>query len=113
MAIVIYPSNFFGTNTIRVAVTLIITRKNSAKTKVRGKFANAIHTLERSIIGHPLSVQLRLHFLHSLSVADKKSGLITIKLTCYTYSEIRITQRNTSAVIQIYSALNQLRFLKL
>ena len=78
-------------------------QKNSAKTKVRGKCASAIQTLERSIIGHPLSVQLRLHFLHSLSVADKESGLTTKKLTCY--SEIRIIQRNTSALIQIYSAL--------
>ena len=37
MAIVIHPLNFFGTNRIRVAVTLKTTRKNSAKTKVRGK----------------------------------------------------------------------------
>ena len=56
MAIVIHPSNFFGTNRIRITVTLLITRKNSGKTKVRGKCANAIHRLERSIIGHPLSV---------------------------------------------------------
>ena len=62
MAIAIYPSNFFGTNRIRIAVTLIITREISAATEVRGKYANASHTLERSIIGHPLSVQLRLHF---------------------------------------------------
>ena len=58
-------------------MTLIITRKISANSKVRGKYANAIHTLERSISGHPLSVQLRLHFLHSLTVADKESDLIT------------------------------------
>ena len=63
MAIIIHPSNFFGTNRIRVAITLIITREILANYKVRGKYANAIHTLERSIIGHPLSVQLRLHFL--------------------------------------------------
>ena len=62
MAIAIYPLNFFGTNRIRTAVTLIITRKNSADTEVRGKCANASHALERSIIAHPLSVQLRLHF---------------------------------------------------
>ena len=54
-------------------MTLIITRKSSANSKVRGKYANAIHTLERSISGHPLSVQLRLHFLHSLTVVDKES----------------------------------------
>ena len=53
------------------APALIITRKISANSKVRGKYANAIHTLKRSISGHPLlSVQLRLHFLHSLTVAD-------------------------------------------
>ena len=34
------------------------------------------YTLERSIIGPPSSVQLRLHFLHSLAVVDKESGLI-------------------------------------
>ena len=62
MAIAIYPSNFFGMNRIRIAVTLIITREISADTEVRGKSANASRTLERSIIGHPLSVQLRLHF---------------------------------------------------
>ena len=73
MAFVIHPSNFLGMNRIRVAVTLMIMQKNSGKTKVRGKCTNAIHTLERSTIGHPLSVQLRLHFLHSLSVVDKES----------------------------------------
>ena len=62
MAIAIYPLNFFYSNRIRIAVTLIITQKNSADTEVRGKYANASHRLERSIIGHPLSVQLRLHF---------------------------------------------------
>ena len=49
------------------------TREIAANSKVRGKYANAIHTLERSIIGHPLSVQLRLHFSHSLTVVDKES----------------------------------------
>ena len=37
MAIVIHPSNFFGTNRIRVAVTLIITRKSLAKPKGKRK----------------------------------------------------------------------------
>ena len=80
MANAIYPVNFFYSNRIRVAITLIITREISAKTKVRGKCANAIHTLERSIIGHPLSVQLRLYFLRSLSVADKESGFDNNKI---------------------------------
>ena len=65
MAIAIYPLNFYS-NRIRVAVTLIITReKNLANTKIRGKYANASHTLKRYInviIGHPLSVQLRFYF---------------------------------------------------
>ena len=77
MAIAIYPLNFFYSNRIRAAIKLIITRENSANSKAREKYANASHTLERSIIGHPLSVQLRLHFLHSLSVAHKELGLIT------------------------------------
>ena len=73
MAVAIYPLNFFYSNRNRVAITCIITREISANSNVRGKYANAIHTLERSIIGHPLSVQLRLHFLHSLTVVDKES----------------------------------------
>ena len=77
MASAIYSSNFFYSNRIRVAKTLIITREISANSKVRGKFANAIHTLERSIIEHSLLVQFRLHFLHSLTVVDKESELIT------------------------------------
>ena len=77
MAIAIYSSNFVNSNRIRIAVTLIITRKKSADTEVRGKHTNASHTLERSIIGHPLSVQLRLHYQHSLTVVDTESGLIT------------------------------------
>ena len=93
MAIAIHPLNIFATKRIRVAITLIITREISANFKVRGKYANAIHTLERSIIGHPLSVQLRLHFLHSLSVADKESGLITIKLTCNIFRNSHYTER--------------------
>ena len=71
MAIAIYPLNFFYMNRIRVAMTLIITRKISANSKVRGKHANAIHTLERSISGHPLSKQLRVRFLHSLTVVER------------------------------------------
>ena len=41
--------------------------KNSANTKVRGKYANASHTLERSIIGQTLSVELRLYFFAQLT----------------------------------------------
>ena len=104
----------------KCGLTLIITRESSANSKVRGKYTNAIHTLKRSIIGLPLSVQLRLHFLHSLSVADKESGLIMMKLTCYIIRNSHYTEkyfslntsayfRNTSALyremLQIYSAL--------
>ena len=112
MAIAIYPFDFFYSNRIRVAITLIITREIAANSKVRGEYANAIHTLKRSIIGHPLLVQLRLHFLHSLSVADKESGLITIKLTCYIFRNSHYTEKyfNLNANIQHF---NQLRFLKL
>ena len=58
MAVAIHP-NIFDMSRIRVAITLAAMRENSANFKVRGKYANASHTLERSIIGHPLSVQLR------------------------------------------------------
>ena len=112
MAIAIYRLDIIGTNRIRAAITLIITRKNSAETKVRQKCVNAIHTLERSIIGHPLSVQLRLHFWHSLSVADKGSGLKTTKLTCYIFRNLHYTEKYFSLNTNI-QRFNQLRFLKL
>ena len=88
-------------------------REIAANSKVRGKYANAIHTLERSImIGHPLSVQLRLHFLHGLSVADKESGLITIKLTCHIFRNSHYTEKYFSLITNIQH-FYQLRFLKL
>ena len=37
----------------------------------------ATNYVSGGVIGHPLSVQQRLHFLHSLAVVDKESGLIT------------------------------------
>ena len=77
MTIAVYPLNFFYLNRIRLAITLDITRKISANSKVREKYSNAIHLLKRSTIEHPLSVQLRVHFLHSLAVVNKESGLIT------------------------------------
>ena len=84
----------------------------AANSKVRGRYTNAIHTLERSIIGHPLSVQLRLHFLHSFSVADKVSGLIAIKLTCFIFRNSHYTEKHFSLNTNI-QRFNQLHFLKL
>ena len=69
MATAIHSSSFFGTNRIRLVVTLIITQKNSVVTKVREKCANASHALERSIIGQwtPINGTTTFIFLAQLS----------------------------------------------